>query len=128
MSLFPQNDKHTAQLTVEGLPVYVQEFNQANIVHNAKLRVWRSTKRTTKTLHSPVTLRYDVLNVLSAYVVVGFAHKEDTLHVESVMMFGPREKVGAYLCLGLVVDVTQPFVICFTRKRHIHHQIIQSSR
>jgi hypothetical protein len=47
---------------------------------------------------SPVVLRFIIPDVLTAYISLIFTSLEDPLVVESVAVFGPRERVCLYIC------------------------------
>ncbi|KAJ7594839.1 hypothetical protein C8J56DRAFT_450169 [Mycena floridula] len=85
-SLFPPTNE--SPLEIDGLEEYIRQFNKS---HPARLHIWTSTSGTPK-LESPVALRFAMLDVFTAYVALGYSRERPVLILETVAVFGPRER------------------------------------
>jgi hypothetical protein len=100
-SLFPVIPGQREALTAHDLLPYLRTFNKAPPAPSGTLRVWssqrravRETKMTSPTpLPSTLILRFNIPDILVAFVIVENQAPDRPLIIENVNCFGPREQV-----------------------------------
>lgn len=93
----PKNSSDGADLTRDTLPQFIKDSNKS---HKGimQLHLWARSRQKGGTAHvrlpSLVVLRVTLLNVTTFFLKLTDRNdNDDTLTVESVVAFGPREKV-----------------------------------
>lgn len=100
-SPFPPLAADELPLTLRGLPEYVREFNATHT--KMLLHIYVASGRESRNVTVPVVLRFLIPDVLRAFITLG--HEEGpngavsetpALMVESLTVFGSREKASAF--------------------------------
>jgi hypothetical protein len=99
-SPFPSLAAGTAPLTIKELPTYIQEFN-ARHAKKMSLHIYLTSPSESRNVTVPVVLRFLFPDVLRAFIALdheegidGAVSKNPALIVESLTVFGPREKAS----------------------------------
>ncbi|KAK2467789.1 hypothetical protein APHAL10511_000084 [Amanita phalloides] len=75
-------------LTPNKLVDYIHDFNEK---HQSELHLWVHGPRQT-TLDPPIILRFYITDVLVAFLYLSFSQIDQNMTVETISIFGPREK------------------------------------
>ena len=92
----------TPPLRIDDLPSYIREFNKT---HQMKLHIWsRNSHRDFSNslsapsgISNPTIVRFQIPDVLTAFITLGYTKSDPVLIVQIVTAFGPREKVSGFL-------------------------------
>lgn len=88
--LFPPDPSQSHPVQLNSLPEYIRDYNQS---HPHRLHIWTPTVRPDEhNLPDPVTVRFTIRDVLMVYLTLGTVSPNNTVIVESMTAFGPREK------------------------------------
>ncbi|KAI0915655.1 hypothetical protein AcV5_003517 [Taiwanofungus camphoratus] len=87
-SLFPSLDDGLPPIRLEGLPLFIREYNKLR--QNINLHVWTPAREHTLTL--PIVLRFIIRDVVTVFLTLSHGIDDLTLVVENATAFGPREQ------------------------------------
>lgn len=123
-SLFPTNVDETPPLRIDDLPGYISEFNKT---HQTKLHIWSRNSHqglsnshfSTPSNSNPTIVRFQIPDVLTTFITLGYTKPDPALTVQIVTAFGPREKVS-----GSFPTNIPRLIALFCRNLHILNLII----
>jgi hypothetical protein len=121
-SLFPTLSDEPSPIRIDDLTDYLREFNKA---HEESIRIWHRN-RASKSLTSPIVLRYSITDVLISFVTVTYQPDDPVLVVESFSASGSRENVRQ--CFFALVRSLTTLLIGLSRICHTVNQIISYTR
>ncbi|KAI0001295.1 hypothetical protein BJV74DRAFT_766342 [Russula compacta] len=104
-SPFPPLPAGASPLTLKDLPIYIKEFNSTH-AKKVLLHIYLAHGHESRRTVVPVVLRFLIPNVLRAFITLGHEEgidgavsKTPALVVESLTVFGSREKARLPICL-----------------------------
>jgi hypothetical protein len=86
---FPPDSATHEPINADTLIDYIRDFNEK---HQSKLHIWAHVPRQ-DALDPPVTLRFSIPDVLLAFLSLNYSQVDRSVIVETISIFGPREKV-----------------------------------
>ncbi|KAF8348104.1 hypothetical protein F5887DRAFT_630182 [Amanita rubescens] len=86
--VFPLDNATHEPITAHRLVDYIRNFNEK---HQSKLHLWAHVPHQ-DALNPPVTLRFFIPDVLVAFLSLNYSQVDRNVIVETISIFGPREK------------------------------------
>ncbi|KAF8626815.1 hypothetical protein AX15_004653, partial [Amanita polypyramis BW_CC] len=87
-SEFPRDGFSCELLTADNMVNYIRDFNEN---HQSKLHLWAHIPGQ-NALDPPITLRFTIPDVLFVFISLNYSQAGRNVMVETVSVFGPREK------------------------------------
>ncbi len=87
--VFPLDNATHEPVTAHRLVDYIRNFNDK---HQSKLHLWAHVPHQ-DALSPPVTLRFFIPDVLVSFLSLNYSQVDRNVIVETISIFGPREKV-----------------------------------